>query len=75
MKQAKSKTHRQFVTNDKGEKISVILPIKEYLKLLESIEENEDVKLYDAVKAKNEKRVSLDDYIKSRKKNYASLQN
>ena len=65
----------QFITNDKGEKISVILPIRQYLKMLEKIEESEDVKLYDEVKAKNEKRISLDDYIKSGKKNNAALQN
>lgn len=74
MKQTKNfKTSPQFVTNDKGEKISVILPIKQYLKLLEAIEENEDIHLYDEVKARNEKRILLDDYIKSRKKNHAAL--
>ncbi len=74
MKKSKEKTVKpQFVTNDKGEKVSVILPIKQYLKMLEAIEENEDIRLYDDVKAKNEKRISLDDYLKSRHKKYAAL--
>ena len=71
---AKDTSTPKFVTNDKGEKLSVILPIKEYLKLIEAIEESEDIKLYDEVKARNEKRISFEDYLKSRKKrNHASL--
>ena len=71
MKQIKNhKTSPQFITNTKGEKVSVILPIKEYLKLLDAIEESEDVKLYDAVKTRN---ILFDDYLNSRKKNYAVL--
>ena len=76
MKQVKNyKISPQFVTNDKGEKVSVILPIKQYLKLLEAIEESEDVRLYDEVKAKKEKRISLDEYLKGRKKTHAALLN
>jgi len=63
----------QFVTNDKGEKVSVILPIKQYLKLLEAIEENEDIRLYDAVKSRNEKRIPLNEYLKGRKAAHAKL--
>jgi hypothetical protein len=74
MKEKNYKMSPQFITNEKGEKISVILPIKEYLKLLEAIEENEDIQLYDEVKARNEKRISFEDYLKSRKKrNHATL--
>lgn len=65
------KVSPQFVTNDKGEKISVILPIKQYLKLLEAIEENEDIRLYDEIKAKKEKRISLEEYLKGREKVHA----
>lgn len=63
----------QYITNEKGEKISVILPIKEYLQLLEAIEENEDIRLYDEVKSRNEKRISLDEYLKKRKIANAAL--
>lgn len=62
------KVSPQFITNDKGEKVSVILPIKQYLKLLEVIEENEDIKLYDEVKAKNNHKIPFDDYLKARRK-------
>lgn len=40
----------QFITDDKGKKLAVILPIKEYNKMIDEIEELEDIKLYDAAK-------------------------
>jgi predicted acetyltransferase len=74
MKSSKnSKITPQFITNDKGEKVSVILPIKQYLKLLDAIEDNEDIRLYDEVKSRNEKRFSLDEYLKGRKITNAKL--
>ncbi|PJZ68266.1 hypothetical protein CH373_10530 [Leptospira perolatii] len=60
--------HPQFITNEKGKKLSVILSIKEYKALLEDSEELEDIKLYDEVKAKKEERVPLKDYLKTRKR-------
>ena len=41
----------QFVTDDHGKKIAVILPIKTYNKMLSDLEELEDIKSYDAAKA------------------------
>ncbi|MFN2424523.1 MAG: hypothetical protein ABR572_12195 [Cryomorphaceae bacterium] len=40
----------QFITDDKGKKLAVILPIKEYNKMIDELEEREDVKRYDAAK-------------------------
>lgn len=40
----------QFVTDGQGKKVAVILPIKEYKKMMEDLEELEDIKLYDAAK-------------------------
>ncbi|WP_061217677.1 hypothetical protein [Leptospira weilii] len=59
--------HPQFITDDKGKKLSVVLSIKEFKTLLEDSEELEDIRLYDEVKAKNEKSTPLGEYIKSRK--------
>jgi len=45
----------QFVTDDHGKKLAVILPIHEYHKMLDALEELEDIKLYDeARKGKQE---------------------
>ena len=40
----------QFVTDNHGKKLAVILPIREYNKMVDDLEELEDIKLYDAAK-------------------------
>lgn len=40
----------QFVTDDHGKKLAVILPIKDYNKMVDDLEELEDIKLYDKAK-------------------------
>jgi PHD/YefM family antitoxin component YafN of YafNO toxin-antitoxin module len=52
----------QFVINEKGEKSAVIVPMKTYLKMLEKLEELEDIRMYDAVKSRNESSISLEEY-------------
>tara|TARA_R110002072_G_scaffold288902_3_gene455287 strand:- start:413 stop:610 length:198 start_codon:yes stop_codon:yes gene_type:complete len=58
----------QYVTDNNGNKLAVILPIDEYNKMVDDIEELEDIKLYD--KSKNEdtgERILFSDYLKNRK--------
>lgn len=43
----------QYITDDKGEKIAVVLPIKKWRKMLEKLEELDDIKTYDKVKKSN----------------------
>ena len=57
----------QFVTDDHGEKLAVILPIKKYYRMLEDLEEMEDIKLYDEVKARQEETIPFGEYLKKRK--------
>ncbi|EJO71188.1 hypothetical protein LEP1GSC132_3074 [Leptospira kirschneri str. 200803703] len=59
--------HPQYITDDKGKKISVVLSIKQYKEILEGLEELEDIRLYDEIKAKNEKPIPLKEYLKTRK--------
>lgn len=47
----------QYITDNTGKKISVILPIKDFKAIMEELEELEDIKLYD--KAKKDKDESL----------------
>lgn len=56
-----------YITTLKGKKISVILSMSDYKKLIDAKEELEDIRLYDAVKSKHESRESLDHYLKKRK--------
>ena len=40
----------QFITDNTGHKLAVILPIKEYNKMIEDLESLEDIRLYDKAK-------------------------
>jgi PHD/YefM family antitoxin component YafN of YafNO toxin-antitoxin module len=37
----------QYITDDKGKKISVVIPIKDFEALMEELDEIEDIRLYD----------------------------
>lgn len=56
-----------YISDKDGKKLAVILPIEKYSKILEDLEEFEDIKLYDKAKAEdNGERVLLNDYLKKR---------
>lgn len=50
----------QFITDEKGRKVSVIIPVKEYYKIIEDLEELEDIKAYDEAMESNEEIISFD---------------
>lgn len=50
----------QFVTDEQGEKIAVVLPIKEYNKMVDDLEELEDIKRYDAAKDSKQEFIDAD---------------
>lgn len=56
----------QYIVDEKGKRVSVLVPVREYEKLVESREELYDIRQYDAVKAKNEPTTKLQDYLKKR---------
>ena len=57
----------QFLTDEKGKRTAVVMPIEKYNKLMEYLEDLEDVRLYDEAKKDDDgSRISLEDYIKSR---------
>lgn len=43
----------QFVTDDHGKKLAVILPIDEYNRLMEDLDELEDIRKFDASQNSN----------------------
>jgi hypothetical protein len=49
----------QFLTNEKGEKIAVVIAIEEYQKLLQELEELEDIRAYDEAKASGDTPIPL----------------
>jgi hypothetical protein len=52
----------QFLTDEKGNKISIVIPIEESTRILENLEELEDIKLFDEVKARNEKSIPIEQH-------------
>jgi hypothetical protein len=53
--------HPQYITDSKGKKISVVLPIKDFKSIMEELEELEDIKLYDEAKKSNEPSIPIDE--------------
>ena len=49
-----------FVTNNKGKRISAIIPIKKYEQLLLEAEELEDIKAYDKAMSRKQEFVPLE---------------
>ena len=41
----------RYVTDENGKRVEVIMPVEEYDRLLEALEDLEDVRLYDEAKA------------------------
>jgi PHD/YefM family antitoxin component YafN of YafNO toxin-antitoxin module len=58
------KVHPQYITDNTGKKISVVLPMKDFKAIMEELEELEDIKLYDEAKKSNEHSVPIDDAFK-----------
>ena len=51
----------QFITDDHGEKVAVILPLKDYEKLMEELDELECIKAYDKAKQGRQEFLEADD--------------
>lgn len=56
--------HPQYITDNSGKKISVVLPIKDFKAIMEELEELEDIRLYDDAKKSKESSVPIDDAFK-----------
>jgi hypothetical protein len=57
--------HPKYVTDEKGNKSAVLLPIKEYDKLLEELEDAADVRAYEEAKKNDDGvRISIDEVFK-----------
>jgi len=54
----------QFITDAKGVKLSVVLPIKDFEAILEELVELEDIKLYDEALKSNQTSIPIDEAFK-----------
>jgi len=50
----------QFLTNEKGERIAVVISVEEYEKLLEELEDLEDIRAIEEAKASGETAIPLE---------------
>jgi len=50
----------QYITDSAGKKLSVVLSIKEYKKMLDELDELEDIRLYDEAMANDEPSLPID---------------
>lgn len=70
MKSLQKKAPR-YIIDKKGNKISVVIPFSQYKRMIEDLEEFEDIRLYDIVKAKKEKTIPFNQYLQRRRKKHA----
>jgi hypothetical protein len=54
----------QYITDDNGKKLFVILPIKNYQHILEELDELDDIRLYDETKAIQEPSIPMEEAFK-----------
>ncbi|MBP8708384.1 MAG: hypothetical protein PHQ76_04965 [Caldisericia bacterium] len=57
------KLKERYITDEKGDRIGVLLDIEEYLKLLEELEELESIYAYDEAKASNDEAIPFEQAI------------
>ncbi len=50
----------QYITDKDGNKVSVVIPIKDYLELVKAKEELDDISLYDMAKSQKSEQVPID---------------
>lgn len=55
----------QFVTDDHGKKVAVILPVKNYEKIMDELEELECIRAYDKAKSRKQEFVLASDVFKA----------
>jgi PHD/YefM family antitoxin component YafN of YafNO toxin-antitoxin module len=56
--------HPQYITDNKGKKVSVVLAMKDFKAIMEELEELEDIKLYDKAKKSKEPSTPIDEAFK-----------
>lgn len=54
----------QFITDNTGKKVAIILSMKDYEKIVEDLEELEDIRLYDEAQKSSAKGIPMEDAFK-----------
>lgn len=59
--------HEKYIVDENGKKSAIVLPYSEWEKILDILEEYEDIRAYDKAKAKTSDPISFDKAIKDLK--------
>jgi hypothetical protein len=59
----------QFLTNEKGEKIAVVISIEECEKLLEELEDLEDIRAFEEARTSGETPIPLEQALEENRRN------
>ncbi|SDF03563.1 hypothetical protein SAMN05216464_11217 [Mucilaginibacter pineti] len=54
----------QYITDNAGKKLSVVLPINEFNSIMDELEELEDIRLYDDAQGDKEPSIPIDEAFK-----------
>jgi len=55
--------HERYLVEEAGKRIAVVLPIEEYERLLEDLEELDDIRAFDEAMQSGEEAIPLDQFI------------
>ena len=55
---------QQFIEDSQGKRIAVLMPIEQYDKMMEQLEEIDDVRSYDAAKAEEDEVIPFDQAVR-----------
>lgn len=64
--------HPQYITNVHDERTAVVLPLAEWNRILEELEELDDIRAYDAAKRGNSEAVPFDTAVRETRDAYRS---
>ena len=56
--------HPQYITDNSGNKLSVVLGIQEFKEIMDELEELDDIRLYDEAHADDEPSIPVDEAFK-----------
>ncbi len=56
--------NERYVVDEKGDRVGVILPMGEYRKLMEELEELESIRAYDAAKSSGDEAIPFDQAVR-----------
>ncbi|HAO21544.1 MAG: hypothetical protein BWK80_47595 [Desulfobacteraceae bacterium IS3] len=64
----KIQIHQEYLTDEKGNRKAVVVPISEWLQLIEELEESDEIRLYDKAKSARSEIIPFEEAIRQIRK-------